>query len=107
LLLPARELARRVVEATPEPHGLEELAGAAVPLRGRPVLAVVEQGKLDVLEGGGAAQQVEALEHEADRTVAEDGPAVAVEAGDVLAGEEVAARPGLGEQAHEGSETPL
>ena len=54
--------------------------------------AVVEQRQLDVLERGGAGEQAEVLEDEADLPVAQLGAPVAVEARDVLAVEEVAAR---------------
>ena len=52
----------------------------------------VEQRQLDVLERGRARQQVEVLEHEADLRLRSIGAAVAVEARDVLAFQEVAAR---------------
>ncbi len=52
----------------------------------------VDEGQLDVLEGAGAREQMEGLEHEPDATVAEAGLTVRVEAGDVLAVEEIAPR---------------
>jgi len=58
----------------------------------------VEQGRGHVLERGGACEQVEALEHEADATVADLGAARVAEVADVQAGELVDAGVGLVEQ---------
>src|SRR5690606_28686260 len=66
LLLPARELARHVVRPVREAHALERSGGARLRVRD----AAVEQRKLDVLRRGEARQEVEALEHEADVSVA-------------------------------------
>ncbi len=95
LLLTARQLVRKVVKALAEADDLERLHGAAVTL-GRLHLrpAVVEQGQLDVVERRGPRQQVEALEHEPDLLVADDGQLVLRHARDVLAVEEVVAARG-------------
>ncbi len=92
LLLAARQLRRGVVPALRQAHPLE------APARPRPAFGVghvglrrVEQRQLDVLEGVGARQQVEVLEHEADLVVADLGAAVAVEVRDLDAVEHVAA----------------
>ncbi len=65
----------------------------------------VEHGQLDVLEGGGAGEQVETLEDEADLGIADIGKFIAVEAGDIHAIEQVAAAGGAVEASddiHEG-----
>ena len=54
--------------------------------------AAVKQGELDVVQGGGAGQQVEGLEDEADLTVADVRQLAGVHVGDVGAGEAVGAR---------------
>ena len=77
--------------AIAEPDRVQQLERLLVPLGAPQAAAVVEQRQLDVLERGGARQQVEALEHEADLAVAELGAPVAVDAGDVLALEAVVA----------------
>ena len=53
--------------------------------------AVVDERQLDVVERGGAGEQVEGLEDEADLLVADAGELVVVELGDVVAVEPVAA----------------
>jgi len=45
--------------------------------------AAVEHGELDVFECGGAGEEVEALEDEAELLVADIGEGVAVELGDI------------------------
>ena len=52
--------------------------------------AVVDEGQLDVVERGGAGEEVEGLEDEADLLVADAGELVVVELGDVVAVEPVA-----------------
>jgi hypothetical protein len=73
---------------------------------GRPVApAVVKERQLDILERGRPGEQAEVLEDEADLLVAQLRPAVAVEARDVLAVEEVVAGGRVVEQTedvHEG-----
>ncbi len=51
--------------------------------------AVVDEGELDVVEAGGAGEEVEGLEDEADLLVADAGELVVVELGDVVAVEPV------------------
>jgi hypothetical protein len=98
LLLAAGELVRRVVRALPEAHGLEERHRLRVPLRRAVAAAVVQERQLHVLERGRAGEQAEVLEDEADLLVAQLGSAVAVEAGHVLAGQEVLAGGGAVEE---------
>jgi len=69
LLLAARELARMMRLAIGEPHRLQARPGAAAALAGGE--AGVEQGKLDVLERGSCAEQVELLEDEPDLEVSD------------------------------------
>jgi hypothetical protein len=89
LLLAAGELVGSVVGAAAQPDRLEEGAGPAMALGGWPVFPVVDEGQLHVLEGGRPGQQVEALEDEADRPIAQDGAAIAVEARHVFPGQPV------------------
>ncbi len=63
--------------------------------------AVVDEGQLDVVERGGAGEEVEGLEDEADLLVADAGEFVVVELGDVVAVEPVAALRGGVEAADE------
>ena len=78
LLLAARELAGVVVEPLAEADPLQRLRGAAPAARaGRSPR--VDQRQLDVLQRGGARQQVEALEDEAERPAAHLGQRVGVE----------------------------
>jgi hypothetical protein len=58
----------------------------------------VQEGKLDVLQGAGARQEIEALEDEADAGVADLGQIVAAEAADVPALEPVGPAFGLSRQ---------
>ena len=60
--------------------------------------AVIDQGQLDVVEGGGAGQQVEGLEDEADLLVADAGELVVVELADQLAVEPVLPLEGVSRQ---------
>ena len=80
LLLAARELARHVRFATGETDFVQRLARARVPLLGRHV--PVDQRQLDVLERGGAAQQIEALEHEAQVVAAQQRALIGVHLAD-------------------------
>src|SRR5262249_14347148 len=77
---------------------LEDGGGPLAPLVPGAV-GVVEQGRLDVLQGGGAREQVEVLEHEADPPVTQPGELVGAEAGDLVAGEAVTAERGAVEAA--------
>src|SRR3990170_2453691 len=70
LLLPAGELVGRVVGTLADAHRAQELHGLLVTVAHAAAAAVVEQRQLDVLEGGGARQQAEVLEHEAYLVVA-------------------------------------
>ena len=71
LPLAAGELVRLVVHAVREPHRLERLHRLRPPLRARE--AAVDERQLDVGERGGARQQLEGLEDEADLAVAQVG----------------------------------
>ena len=105
LLLAAGELVGVVVGAGCEADGLEGLEGAGAAGFGGVAVALVEEGEFDVFEGGGAGEEVEALEDESDFLVADVGEFVAVELGDVCAVEEVVAGGGAVEAAdhvHEG-----
>ena len=82
LLLAARQLGR----------GMVPPVGRGRPCRARPwpcsrrvalVLAAIEQRQLDILERGGAREQVEALEDEAEIAAAQQRALVAVEAFDM------------------------
>ena len=74
LLLPAGELVRRVMHALGEADRASARMRALAPLAARD--AAVDERQLHVLERGGARQQVEALEDEADEAVAHDGARV-------------------------------
>ena len=99
LLLAARQLVRVVMDAVGEADALERLARPLVALGGGDVR--VEQRQLDVLERGGARQQVEALEHEAERLVADARELVGVQPRDLLAVEAKLARRRLVEAAED------
>ena len=99
LLLAARHLVGVVVEPIAQPDPLQRLAGPLVPLGGGD--PGVEQRQLDVLQRRGARQQVEVLEDEADRLVAEVRQLVVGEAGDVLPLQQVAAGGGAVEAAEQ------
>ena len=88
LALAAGELVGLVHHAGAEVDGLEDFLGAGDALGGGG--AVVDEGQLDVVQGGGAGEQVEGLEDEADFLVADAGELVVVELGDVVAVEPVA-----------------
>ncbi len=60
--------------------------------------AVVDEGQLDVMQRGGAGEQVEGLEDEADFLVANAGELVVIELGDVVAVEPVLAAGGVSRQ---------
>jgi len=78
LLLAAGELVGSVVLALGQADLGQGLAGPAPPVGARH--ASIEQRQLDVFEGRGAGQEIEALEHEAERAVAQAGQLVAREA---------------------------
>ena len=88
LLLAARELVRGVVLAIGEAHLGQGLAGPAAALGRRD--RRIEQRELDVLHRAGAGEEVEALEDEADGSVANPGELVAREPRHVAPGEPVA-----------------
>ena len=87
LALAAGELVGLVHHAGAEVDGLEDGFGAGDALGGGG--AVVDEGQLDVVQRGGAGEQVEGLEDEADLLVADAGELVVVELGDVVAVEPV------------------
>ena len=89
LALAAGELVGLVVHAGAEVDGFEDGLGAGDALGGRG--AVVDEGELDVVERGGAGEEVEGLEDEADFLVTDAGEFVVVELGDVMAVEPIAA----------------
>ena len=74
LALPARELVGMVAHAVLEADALERLGGAPAALGARHPR--VDHRQLDVLERGGARQQMEGLEHEPDLAVADAGELV-------------------------------
>jgi hypothetical protein len=92
LLLAPGELRGVMVLAAGEADPREGFARAAGALGGAQAQVAVEHRQLDVLDGPGARQQVEALEDEADLRVADLGPLVAVETRDVDAVQPVGAR---------------
>ena len=71
-------------------HGVEGLHGAKRPLGDGAV--GIDERKHHVAQHGGARQQVERLEHEAETGGSDLGQAVVVELGDIESLEEVAAR---------------
>jgi hypothetical protein len=89
LALAAGELVGLVVHARFEADVGERLLGALDALGGG--RAVVDERQLDVVQRGGAGQQVEGLEDEADFLVADAGELVVVQLADQLAVEPVAA----------------
>ena len=93
LALAAGELIGLVHHAGAEADALEDFLGAGDALGGGG--AVVDERQLDVMQRGGAGQQVEGLEDEADFLVADAGELVVVERGDIVAVEPV--RPWVGE----------
>src|SRR5438034_509165 len=96
---------RRVVGALSQADRVEQLERPPAPLLRGQRLGAVHERQLHILLRGGAGEQVEALEHEADLAVPEHGPAIAIELRDVLPLQQVAARAGPVEQAddvHEG-----
>ena len=85
LLLAAGELRGFVIQAPLQTDPVEQIFG---PLAGLPVGEVrrgIGQGHDDVVQGAGAGQQIEGLEHEADLFVAQLGPGIGIQGGDVLA----------------------
>ena len=79
LLLPARELARRVRCSRPASPTLRERAQARARRRSAATRPAVDQRQLDVLERRGPRQQVEPLEDEAEVVAAQQRALVAVE----------------------------
>src|SRR5690606_39558002 len=89
LLLAARELARAVAEPVAEAELVEQTPcpGQALAVRH----AGVDRGHLDVFRRARGGQQMILLEDEAEGVATQEGAPVGIEAGDVLAGEPVAA----------------
>lgn len=103
LLLAAGQLVRTVGSALCQAQALEQGPRAGVPLARRG--AGVDRRHLDVFLGRGGGDQVIALEHEAECLAAQPGLLVAVQFGDVVAGEVVAAGAGpveAAEDVHQG-----
>ena len=84
-----------MVDAVGQAHFAQQVRGALPLLVLGEVLPGVGQGHHDVLQRGHARQQVEALEDEADDPVAQPGPLLGAELGDLLAVEPVLARGGV------------
>ena len=105
LLLAAGELRRQVVDPIGEPDGTQRgfgplaLAAAAHPR--------VDERELDVGERGGAGDEVEALEDEADLAIADVGCLVVLQAERVGAVEQKRPRRGLVEEADDVHERAL
>jgi hypothetical protein len=97
--LAAGQLARIVVGPVAEPDLVEGLAGPVHPLAAPH--APVQQGRGDVLQRAGPAEQVEPLEHEPDGRVAQLGAAVVGQLRGVAPGQLVAARVGPVQQAEQ------
>ena len=83
LALAAGKLVGLVRHAVFQAHGFQGVLGALDAFVGRH--AGVDQRQLDVVQGGGAGQQVEGLEDEADFFVADAGQFVVVHFADQLA----------------------
>ena len=77
LALAARELVGLCIMRAPRLTDSSDLFGAGDALVGG--CAVVDEGQLDVVQGGGAGEQVEGLEDEADFFIADAGDLVVVE----------------------------
>ena len=89
LLLAAGKLVRLVVGAVGQADRVQRLQGPLALARSGQALAGVEHRQFDILQRGGAGQQVEALEDEADLLVADVGQFVAAELRDVDAVERI------------------
>jgi hypothetical protein len=92
LALAPGKLRRMVAEAVREPDGRDQLEAALAALA--PRRAAVEQRHFDVLEHGELRDQVEGLEDESDRPVADPRQAIVIQPRDVLAVEHVASARG-------------
>jgi hypothetical protein len=99
LALAAGEFVGLMVHALAEVDGFEDELGAGDAFGGGG--SVVDEGELNVMQSGGAGEQVEGLEDETDLLVADAGELVVVELGDVVAVEPVAALGGAVEAADE------
>ena len=99
LALAAGELVGPVGHAGAQVHHLQGALGHPQPLLlGHPG---VDEGQLDVVQGGGPGQQVEGLEDEADLAVADRGQLVVVHLRDHLAPQHVGAAAGRVQAAHD------
>ena len=105
LALAAGELVRLVVHPGFEVDVAQGFSGAFQSFRGRS--AVVDERQFDVMQGGGAGQQVEGLEDEADFLVADTGKLVVVQGADQLVVEPVIALGGRVEAADQVHESGL
>ena len=99
LLLAARQFARRVPGAPGEPDRGERALRARPPLRA--AASPVQQGQLHVLERGGAGQQLEVLEDEAQIAPPQQGALVARQLPDVGSQEAVGSARGHVEAAED------
>ena len=89
LALAAGEFVRFMMPSVAKPEGLDQTGAALVPFPARN--PGQQQGQLDVLLGGEPRDEMEKLEDEADLAAAGGGQLVVVEAGDILAFEEIGA----------------
>jgi hypothetical protein len=78
-----------VHHASAEADGFEDVFGAGGALGGGGT--VVDERELDIVERGGAGEEVEGLEDEADFFIADAGELVVIELGDIVTVEPVAA----------------
>jgi hypothetical protein len=83
LLLAARELIGMVIETLGQADHFERFHGAFALFFGRYFVARVEHRQLDIFQGGGARQEIEALENKTDLLVADIGQRVAIKLGHV------------------------
>jgi hypothetical protein len=103
LLLAAGHLVGPVVHAVGQSDAVEHLGGAGPALAAAD--AAIDQRQRDVVPGGGAGEQVERLEDEADGPVAQPGQFGRRQGGDVAPADQQGAAGGpvqAAEQVHEG-----
>ena len=105
LLLSAGKLAGMMVTPVAQADLLQRLEGALSAFTVRNDGQVVKHRQLDILQGAGARQEIEALKHEAKFLVAEHGQLFAVKPGHANAIEHIVSAGGLveaSEHVHEG-----